>query len=142
MEEHARRAKVKFAGIVYGTAAAYGFVSLLPLYFLIGTIGRNAPPPLVHPEFYYGFVGVALLWQLVFVLIAKDPIRYRPVMIITILEKFVYTVPVVILYLRGEVSAKILEPSLIDPIFAILFSAAYVLTDAATDVKNSGYVQA
>jgi hypothetical protein len=52
---------MRFARIVYGVAAAYGFLALTPLYFLIGKIGRDAPPPVTHPEFYYGFVGVALL---------------------------------------------------------------------------------
>jgi hypothetical protein len=67
---------MKFARIVYGIAAAYGFLALTPLYFLIAKIGRDAPPPVTYPEFYYGFVGVALLWQMVFVLVARDPIRY------------------------------------------------------------------
>jgi hypothetical protein len=62
---------MKFARIVYGIAAAYGFASLLPLYFLLGRIGQEAPPPINHPEFYYGFLGVALLWQLVFSLIGE-----------------------------------------------------------------------
>ena len=116
---------MKLARIVYGVAAGYGFISLLPLYFLLGKVGRDAPPPATHPEFYYGFVGLALLWQLVFVLIAKDPIRYRPLMPIAILEKFIYTAPVVILYSLGEVQPKIVGSSLVDPIFGILFLVAY-----------------
>ncbi len=119
---------MKFARIVYGIAAAYGFIVLLPSYFLIGKIGRDAPPAVTHPEFYYGFVGLAILWQMVFVLIARDPIRYRPVMPVTILEKLVYTVPVVILYLRGQVHAKMVPPSLVDPLFGVLFVLAYFRT--------------
>ena len=34
------------------------------------------------------FVGLALLWQMVFVLVAKDPLRYRPIMPIAILESW------------------------------------------------------
>jgi len=64
------------------------------------------------PEFYYGFLGVTFLWQIVFVLVAKEPLRYRLLMPITILEKFVYTVPVVLLYLDGRVRASIMQPSL------------------------------
>lgn len=52
--------KLKFTRIVYGLAAAYGFVLLVPMYFLLNVVGRNAPP-INHPEFYYGFVGAALL---------------------------------------------------------------------------------
>jgi hypothetical protein len=120
---------VKFARIVYGIAAAYGFVSLLPLYFLIDKVGRDAPPPITHPEFYYGFLGVTFLWQLVFIMIAKDPFRYRSLTPITILEKFIYTVPVVLLYLNGRVHVNIMRPSLVDPIFGICFAIAYFRTD-------------
>jgi hypothetical protein len=116
---------MRFARIAYAVAAAYGILALTPLYFLVGRIGLDAPPPVTHPEFYYGFVGVALLWQMIFVLIARDPVRYRPIMPITILEKLVYTVPVVILDFKGQVHAKIVAPSLIDPLFGILFAVAY-----------------
>jgi len=119
---------MKFARTVYGIAAAYGFVSLAPLYFLMGRIGQAAPPPITHPEFYYGFVGLGLLWQLVFILIATNPARYQPVMMVTILEKFIYTVPVIILYSLGKVSADILWLSLVDPVFGMLFIAAYIRT--------------
>jgi hypothetical protein len=119
---------MKFARIAYGVAAAYGFIALTPLYFLLGRIGHDAPPPVTHPEFYYGFVGVAILWQMVFVLIARDPIRYRSIMPITILEKLIYTVPVLVLYLEGQVNARIVPPSLIDPVFGVLFVFAYFRT--------------
>ena len=81
---------MKFARIVFGIAAAYGFVLLLSMYFLMDRIGRDNPPLITHPEFYYGFVGVTLLWQVVFVLIAVQPERYRPLMVVAIFEKVVY----------------------------------------------------
>ena len=115
---------MKFTKIVYGIAAAYGFISLLPLYFLIGRVGHDAPPPITHPEFYYGFLGVTLLWQIVFVLIARDPLRYRPIMPLAILEKFVYSVPVFMLFLTGS-SFQHCAVFIADPIFGILFIIAY-----------------
>jgi len=121
---------MKFARAVYWIAAAYGFLCLAPLYFLVDRIGRDAPPPVTHPEFYYGFLGVTFLWQVVFVLIAKEPLRYRALMPITILEKFVYTVPVVLLYLDGHVNGNIMRSSLVDPIFGVLFVIAYLRTVA------------
>ncbi len=119
---------MKFARIVFGIAAAYGFVSLVPLYFMIEKVGRDAPPAITHPELYYGFIGLALLWQLVFVLIAVNPVRYRPIMLVAVLEKFVYTVPVVILYSLGRVPSSIMWPSLVDPILGLFFIAAYIRT--------------
>lgn len=125
---------MKFARISYGIAAAYGFLSLIPLYFLLERVGRDAPPPITHPEFYYGFIGVTLLWQVVFVLMAKDPLRYRSLIPITIVEKFVYTAPVVWLYLNGRVHPSIMRPSLIDPVFGILFTIAYFRTAPRSNV--------
>jgi hypothetical protein len=130
---------VKFARTVYGSAAAYGTLSLLPLYFLVERVGRDAPPPVTHPEFYYGFLGVTFLWQLVFVLIATNPLRYRSLMPIAILKKFVYTVPVVILFMQGKVHASTLRPSLVDPVFGILFvvtSAERLVEHAPGDVRS------
>jgi hypothetical protein len=119
---------LKFARIVFSVAAAYGFLVLTPLYFLLDKLGQAAPPAVNHPEFYYGFVGLALVWQPVFVLIATNPMRYRPIMPIAIFEKFVYTVPVLILYSQGKLAANVLGPSLVDPIFGLLFLAAYLRT--------------
>ena len=121
--------RMKFARIVFGLAAVYGILSLLPLYFLLDKVGRDAPPPVTHPEFYYGFLGVTFLWQLLFVLMAKDPLRYRPLMPIAILEKLVYVVPVVILYAAGRVHANILRScprgsDLRDPLHCCVLSNA------------------
>ena len=119
---------MKFARAVYAIAAIYGLITLLPLYLLVERIGRDAPPPITHAEFYYGFVGLALLWQFVFLLIAKDPARYRSLMLLSIFEKAAYSVPVVLLYTLGKLSSSILWPALVDPIFGILFITAYFQT--------------
>lgn len=116
---------MKFTRIVYGIAAAYGLLVLPPLYFLVDRIGREAPPPIAHPEFFYGFLGLAILWQIIFVLIAKDPVRYRPFMPLAILEKFIYSIPVIILYSQGRLHPNILKSATGDPILGILFIAAY-----------------
>jgi hypothetical protein len=81
------------------------------------------------------FVGLALLWQIVFVLVAKGPLRYRPIMPIAILEKLVYSVPVLILYSLGKASASILGPALVDPVLGVLFVIAYWRTAAVREVS-------
>lgn len=116
---------MKFTKTVFWIAAIYGFILLIPMYFLMNRIGQEAPPAISHPEFYYGFVGVTLLWQCIFVLIALDPLRYQAIIRIAILEKFSYTVPVLILYTMGKVQFNILGTALADPIFAIFFIIAY-----------------
>ena len=129
---------MKFARIVYGIAAAYGFIVLVPLYFLIEKVGRDAPPPITHPEFYYGFLGVTFLWQLVFVMLAKNPVHYRALIPITILEKFIYTVPVVLLYFAGRVHVSTMASSLVDPIFGVLFIIAWFRTGTTEQRKARG----
>jgi len=44
------------------------------------------------------------------------------------LEKVIYTIPVVVLYVQGQAHPKTLAPALIDPVFGILFVIAYVRT--------------
>jgi hypothetical protein len=119
---------MKFARVVYRIAAIWGFVSLPPLYFLRTRLAELAPPALTHAEFYFGFIGLALLWQIVFVLISNDPMRYHPLILLTVLEKLVYSVPVVILYAMGELSQSMLASALVDPVLGALFAIAYVRT--------------
>jgi hypothetical protein len=126
---------MKLARVVFTVAAVYGFVTLVPLYFMLHALERRAPPPVTHQEFYYGFVGLALLWQMVFVLVAKDPLRYRPIMPIAILEKLVYSVPVLILFSLGKAGATSLGPALVDPVFGVLFVIAYWRTAAVREVS-------
>lgn len=116
---------MRFTRAVYVIAAIYGLLVLTPMYFLRGRMGIDLPPAITHPEFYYGFIGVAIVWQAVLLIVAKDPLRFRPLMPVTIAEKFVYPVPVVLLYFRGQVQPVILWGSLVDPIFGILFLVAY-----------------
>ena len=69
---------MKFAKIVFWLAAIWGFLIITPLYFMFALISKNDPPPITHPGFFYGFVGVAMVWQLAFILIARDPTRSVP----------------------------------------------------------------
>ena len=61
MTEHRRAGTMMlFARRTFLVAGIYGLVVLLPMYFLEGRIGRDTPPPITHPEFFYGFLGVAI----------------------------------------------------------------------------------
>jgi len=81
---------MRFAKIVFWVAAIWGLLVITPLYFMMDIIGRKDPPTITHPGFYYGFVGVALAWQVAFAVIARDPARLRPMMIPSMVEKFTY----------------------------------------------------
>src|SRR5260221_1172778 len=92
---------MKFAKVVFWIAGIWGLLIITPLYFMFDLIGRKDPPPITHPGFFYGFVGLALAWQVAFLFIARDPVRYRPLMIPSMIEKFSYGGAVVIFVLQA-----------------------------------------
>ena len=101
---------------------------LTPLYFIFDQIGRLDPPPITHPEFFYGFVGVALVWQIAFIVMATDPVRFRPLMVPAILEKLVYSIPLIILVLQKRTNPRDLLFAVIDLSLCVLFGLAYLRT--------------
>jgi hypothetical protein len=119
---------LRFAKIVFRAAGVWGFVVLIPLYFLLDLIGRQYPPAITHPDFYYGFVGITLVWQVAFLVIANDPVRFRPMMVPAILEKFIYVISVGVLYAQGLLQSGQLLPALPDIPLGILFVAAFLKT--------------
>jgi hypothetical protein len=119
---------VSFARRVFTGAGVYGLVVLLPQYFAEGRVGRDFPPPITHPEYYYGFIGVALAWQFAFFVISTDPARFRPLMIPAILEKAVFAVPVAVLYASGRVNTQMFLAGAVDAVLGVLFAIAYVKT--------------
>lgn len=115
---------MKFARWTYLIAGIYGLLVLVPQYFLEEKNGRDYPPVINHPEYYYGFIGVAIAWQIAFLIISKDPRRYRPLMIASVIEKFSYGIAVVILYLQGRTGNMVLSTGVIDMVLGTLFLIA------------------
>ena len=121
---------MKFAKRVFLIAGIYGLIVLLPMYFTEEKTGRDFPPPITHPEYYYGFVGVTAAWQVLYLFISIDPIRYRLMMIPPMLAKTSFVVACAILYLQQRVSGVILGASMVDLALVILFILAYLKTPA------------
>jgi hypothetical protein len=119
---------MKFARWVFAICGLYGIVALAPLYFTETKLGQDYPPALNHPEFFYACVGVALAWQIAFLIISIDPHRFRPIMLAGILEKLGYGVPAVILFLQGRSAAPVLFTGFVDLTMAVLFLVAYQRT--------------
>jgi len=119
---------VKFAKIVFWIACIWGVLVLMPLYFIFDMIGRNDPPPITHPAFYYGFVSIGLAFQVAFIVIARDPARLRPMMIPSMLEKFGYGATLIVLYLQNRLHLQDLALGGIDLLFGVLFLAAFFRT--------------
>lgn len=119
---------MRFARIVFTIAGVYGLLVLVPMYFVFDLVGRQTPPPVTHPEFYYGFVGVGLVWQIAFLVIASDPARFRPMMIVSVLEKASYVIAVAALYLQHRTGLRILTSAVGDAILGLLFIVAFFTT--------------
>jgi hypothetical protein len=119
---------MRFAKNTFLAAGIYGLVVLLPQYFLEQRTGRDFPPPITHPEYFYGFVGVAVAWQIVFLVISRDPIRYRPLMLVAVIEKASFGFPAIALYLSGRLSTQMLAAGLIDLVLGVLFIVSYTRT--------------
>ena len=122
---------MRFARIVFTIAGVYGLLILTPMYFVFDLVGRQTPPPVTHPEFYYGFVGVGLAWQMAFLVIASDPARFRPMMIPSVLEKASYVIAVVVLYLQHRTGLRVLVSAMGDATLGLLFIAAFFATRQA-----------
>jgi hypothetical protein len=123
-----RGAAMKFARIVFWIAAVWGLLVITPLFFMLNLISKNDPPPITHPGFYYGFVAVAFTWQLAFVVMARQPVRLRPMMIPAMLEKFGWITVVLVLYSQGRMKTPDLMLGIIDGVLGILFVVAYAKT--------------
>ena len=122
-----------FPALVFRIAAIYGIATLVPQYFLEDWIGEAFPPAITHPELFYGFIGVALVWQFVFLLIAHDVRRYRPLMLLAVLEKLSFGLAVVALFAQGRIPGSVAAPGLVDLVLAALFALAFRLTPRVAD---------
>jgi len=119
---------MRFAKVVFFIAGIYGLLVLTPIYFLENKIGRDTPPAITHPEYFYGFLGVGLAWQVLFLVLSSDPVRYRAMIFPSILEKVSYGVTLIVLYLQRRLAISALAIGSVDWIFAFLFLAAYFKT--------------
>ncbi|WIT13361.1 hypothetical protein PFX98_07050 [Paucibacter sediminis] len=105
-----------FAKRVFFWAAVYGIVMLAPQYFLEGQLGRDFPPPITHPEHFYGFIGLA---------IARQPTRLRPVMLAAVLEKFSFAASSFALLAAARAPLPLGIFAAIDVLLGTLFLLAY-----------------
>jgi hypothetical protein len=119
---------VKFAKIVFWIAGIWGVLIVTPLYFMFDLIGQKDPPPITHPAFYYGFVGAGLAWQIAFFIIAANPVRFRPLMIAGVVEKFTYGAALSVLYLQHRLHLSDLAFGGVDLLFGVLFVVAFFRT--------------
>ena len=106
-----------FARRLFRGAAIYGFVVLPPMYLLA--------PSDAHLPAYLGFVGVALVFQVVFWIVGGDPLRYRALMLPGVAEKGVFAIPALALFAMGLTDPVTAFFATIDILLGILFMVAW-----------------
>ena len=119
---------MKFAKVVFVGAGMWGIGVLTPLYWLVDVSGRRYGVPTEYPQFYYGFLSVAMAWQIAFLIIGSNPARFRMLMIPGMLEKLGYVVPLVLLYQQARVTWADAQAAVPDFSLAILMMLAFVKT--------------
>lgn len=119
---------MRFAKRVFTGAGIWGLLVVPPLFFMYDMVGRMNPPAINHPEYYYGFAAITSTWQVAFLVMASDPVRYRPLMPVAIVEKLGWVITVTVLYAQGRVAANALPLGAADLVLGILFAIAFVKT--------------
>jgi len=122
---------MKFARYTFLIAGIYGLLVLVPQYFMEAKIGVDNPPAITHPEYFYGFIGVAVAFQLVFIIISTDPQKYRPLILAGLVEKFSFPIAVALLVYVGRTSGPIIIGAAIDVLLGILFTVSWFKLTAA-----------
>lgn len=116
---------IKFAQRLFLAAGTYGVLVITPLLFLERYINESHPPGITHAEFYYGFAWVTLAWQIVYLMMSRDPLRYRPLLIPAVLGKAGYAVTALVLFAQGRLEAMGVGLAGIDLVLAGLFVWAF-----------------
>lgn len=126
---------MRFARRVFLAAGVYGVIVIAPQLFLEGRTSRDFPPAITHPEFYYGFVGTALAWQIAFLAIGRDPVRLRPLMPAAMVEKGIFGIAGPVLYFQGRVPVLIVVFAAIDLTLGVLFFESWRRTRISNPVS-------
>jgi hypothetical protein len=126
---------------VFIFAGVWGITVLTPLFFHVDLTGRPYPTPTDYPHFYYGFLAVAMAWQIAFLIIGSNPIRYRLLMIPAFIEKAGYVIATTVLYSQGRILAADANTAIPDALLLILFIVAFVKAQvpASSQVKGPAF---
>lgn len=128
---------MRLARFVFIGAGIWGIAVLTPLYWLVDISGRRYAVPTDYPQFFYGFIGVAIAWQIAFLMIGSNPARFRIFMIPAMLEKFGYVSTLLFLYSQSRISALDMQPAIPDGLLGLLFVAAFLRT-RTSGARSSG----
>jgi len=119
---------MRFAKYVFIGGGIWGICVLTPFYWLVDVTGRHYAPPTEYPHFFFGFFAVAYAWQIAFLVIGSDPVRFRPLMIPAALEKLGFVFTLAVMYGESRVSWLDAQAAIPDSLVGILYLVAFVIT--------------
>ena len=122
-----------FAKWVFIGAGIWGIVVLAPLYWLVDITGRHYAVPTEYPQFFYGFVSVAIAWQIAFLVIGSSPARLRRLMVPAAIEKLGWVTILAVLFWCGRISSADAQSAVPDLLLGILFIASLLTTRTVTN---------
>jgi hypothetical protein len=115
---------MRFAKWVFILAAVWGVLTVPPLYFAEPMMEARYGP-LFYPEWWYGMLTIILVFQLLYFLIGRDPVRLRPVMPVAILGKLGFASTLWTLYALGRTPLQVTLSGSPDLIWVVFFLIAY-----------------
>ena len=121
---------MQFAKWTFRIAGIYGVLLIAPMYFLEPVFNAQGQP-LTHPEHFYGFVGITLAFQVLFLAISRDVVRFRPLIPVCLFEKLVFPAAILPLYLTDRTPGIVAAFATVDLFWAVMFAIAYVRTPKA-----------
>ena len=117
---------IQRAKLLFLVAGIYGLAVVVPLFFLENKIGELDPPAISHPEFYYGFAWVTVAWQIVYLMMSRYPVRFRPMLIPAVISKAGFALTAYYLCGVGRLAARNLILPSTDLVLVALFVWTYV----------------
>ena len=115
---------MRFSRWIFCIAGIYGIGVMVPMLFM----ERQIAPAAAHPVFFYGWISVNLAWQILFLMLSTSPSRYRPMMLVCVLQKATAVIAIPWLYVLGRVGGMWLGAAATDLGFAVLFIIAHRVT--------------
>lgn len=132
---------MKFAKWTFRIAGIYGLLVMIPIAFAEKAIEQIMPPAVNHPEFFYGFVLLNICWQILYLFLAQDPIRYRMLMLPAFLAKVSAPGALLWLVFQRRISSQWVATAILDGVFALLFLISFGLTGRSVKAERSRRIQ-
>jgi hypothetical protein len=118
---------MKLARCVFLTAGILGLLPVVPLAYAAMVNEQIMLPDVGSASlFFYGFVFQYVCWQILYIVLARDPVRYRPMMILAFLAQVIAPLYPAWLYLYGF--RLWISIVVVDLVLAMLFLVAFWLT--------------